>query len=502
MAIECVEQQEWIEEEISKPVDTWVEDTQKKCKKRHWYDPRSWFCWLVTFFVKVIVWVVVKVGKWVVRTVCKVVGQIIDFLGDFFTGLWDVIVGIFTLDWRRILDGLIKIVAGFVDSLLKLLRVLFLLDTLDYIITEVQRNQLRAYVRTKLGFKYSGQEFQDIADNLRIDYGAFGYRINMRAIRTFLDSETPSPVEPGVPNLVVLNENGEINLRELCGFDFTEGFWNRKRYKTLKKGLHATGGGGGEVDNPISEDELDTYLSSRGAEGPKFIVLCMRDGVLDTKLRAAELKGRELGLMPKWKRETLAVTLPQHIKHRGTTLIVQSQELVKFLTDPINRKPKVHDNPATPTNEEDFTDALNDLCTPVAVGIFRYTETLRGITACLMESACGQGPFDVSGLTFIDNKPDIVWKYVPIHELGHYFGLCHVEGADRIMFTPKGPHGESLSTWEVIKKALTWRTLYSLLIIKGEPSFTLDEGMQAWDYIIEHFPARCLGSKTETPVIL
>ena len=351
MAIECVEQQEWIEEEISKPVDEWVENTQQKCKKRHWYDPRSWFCWLVTTLVKVIVWVVVKVGKWVVRTVCKVVGTIVDFFGDFFKGLWDMIVGIFTLDWRRFFDGLIQLLAGLVDSLLKLLRVAFFIDTLDYIVTEVQRDKLKTYVRTKLGFKYSGQDFQDIVDNLRIDHGAFGYRIPMRAIRTYLDSETPSAVEPGVPNLVVLNEKyatnplDGVNLRELCGFDFTEGFWNRKRYKTLKKGLHAAGGGGGELDDPISEDELDTYLSSRGAEGPKFFVLCMRDGVLDTKLRAAELKGRELGLMPRWNREDLPVELPEHIKHRGTTLAAQTSELVKFLiADPIKRNPKIHDD--------------------------------------------------------------------------------------------------------------------------------------------------------------
>jgi hypothetical protein len=61
-----------------------------------------------------------------------------------------------------------------------------------------------------------------------------------------------------VPNLVALHETGEINLKEICGFEFPQGFWNRKRYKTLKKGPVVTGGGGGEIDNPISEDELDT----------------------------------------------------------------------------------------------------------------------------------------------------------------------------------------------------------------------------------------------------
>jgi hypothetical protein len=507
MAIECVETQEWIEEEISKPVEEWVEKTEQKCKKRPWWHPLRWLCWLVTTLVKVVVWVVVKVGKWVVRTVCKVVGAILDWIVKVATGLWDMVAGIFTLDWRRFLDGLIQIVAETINAALTLLRVVLLLDTLDYIVTEIQRGQLRAYVRTKLGFKYSGQDFQDIVDNLRIDHGAFGYRIRMRAIRTFLDSETPSPEEPGVPNLVVLHEQGKINLRELCGFDFTEGFWNRKRYKTLKKGPHASGGGGGEIDNPISEDELGTYLSTRGAEGPKFIVLCMRDGVLETKLRAAELKGRELGLMPQWTEETQAVSLAEHIKHKGFDTHVASTSLVCFLVDVIHRRAKVRVKNGTEREcnatgaVTDETDALDDLCTPVAVGVFRYTDGLRGISACLKGSSCQQ-THNASGATFIDNKPDIVWKYVAIHELGHYFGLCHVAGIDRIMFTPKGPEGQSLNWWEALKRSFTWWTLPKLLLTKGEPTFTLDEAMQAWDYIIEHFPAHCLGAEGEPPVIL
>jgi hypothetical protein len=506
VAVECASVQEWIEEEISKPVDEWVEKTEEKCKKRHWYDPRSWFCWLVTWLVKVVVWVVVKVGKWVVREVCKVVGAIVGFFRDFFVGLWNILAGIFTWDWCRALHGLIQAGAGIIDSALTIARVLVLLDTLDYIITERQRGQLKTYIRTKLSFKYSGQDFQDIIANLGIDRGAFGYRIPMRAIRTFLDSETPSPDEPGVPNLVRLNEQKKINLREFCGFEFTEGCFNRKRYKTLKKGLHAGGGGMGEIDDPITEAELNTYLSSRGAEGPKFFVLCMRDGVLRTKLKAAEMKGRELGLMPQWSEEDQEVKLPKHITHEGGTVQEQTKNLVEFLIDPIKRKPKIADDPTTPMDETDVTAALGDLCTPVAVGIFQYDKrvSLRGLSACLQGSACKPpvGSHRASGVTFIDNKPDIAWKYVPIHELGHYFGLCHVAGLDRIMYTPKAPPGEPNNWWETVKRSFNWYTLPKLLFTKGEPSFTLDEAMQAWDYIIEHFPPTCLGVKSDGPVIL
>lgn len=484
MATECIETQEWIEEEISKPVEEWVEETERKCKKRPWWHPLRWLCWLVTTLVKIVRWVIVKVGKWVVRTVCKIVAATLGFIRDFFTGLWDIIAGIFTLDWRRILDGLIDIVSGLIDFLATLARIQYLGDTLDYIISEYNRGQLRDYVRRLLEAKYSGDELENIKDTLRVDHGAFGYRISMRAIRTFVDSETPSPDEPGVPNVVVLHERGDTNLRELCGFEFTEGFWNRKRYKTLKKGLVAGGGGLGEVDNPISESELDTYLSTRGAQGPKFFVLCMRDGVLKTKLKAAEQKGRELGLMPQWKEETQEVTLPHHIKHRGFDTGAADSSLVSFLIDIIGRQAKVRDAQG---NVIDETAALEDLCTPVAVGVFRYTDNLRGIAACLKGSSC-QDPHNASGVTFIDNKPDIVWKYVPIHELGHYFGLCHVDGVDRIMYSPKK------NSW------FDWWTLPKLLYTKGEPSFTLDEGKQTWDYIVAHFPAHCLGGN-RPPVI-
>ena|GEM_PF-1995163 len=346
MAIECVEIQEWIEDEISKPFEEWEERQERKCKKRKWYDPRGWFCWLETYFVKVTRWVVVKVGKWAVRTVCKIVATIIGTIWDVLTGLWDVFAGIFTGNWRRSLDGLIKILLSLGNLILTLSHVFTFADTTLFIYEEYNRGKLKAYVRKLLESKYSGEELQKIKDTLHLEHGAFGYRIPMRAVRTFLDSEDPIPPDPNVPpsaddppNLVKLHKIDKvINLYELCGFESPDqcpsgpddgfwtrfgnrGYWNRKRYKTLKKGPHPSGGGGGEFDNPISRGELGTYLESNGKEGPKFIVLCMRDGVLNTKLRAAELKGRELGLMPQWTDDTVKITLPEHIRQKGDHMI-------------------------------------------------------------------------------------------------------------------------------------------------------------------------------------
>ena len=473
MALTCTKSTEWIEEEISKPIEEWEERQEKKCKKRKWYDPRGWFCWFITILVKVVRWVVVTVGKWVVRTVCKIVATLIDIVRDVLSGLWDVVAGIFTLDWRRILDGLIKIGAGILFGAIRLFRIVTLGDTIDFIIGEINEWRLRKYVRGLLGAKYSDDTLDQIKEAIRLDHGSFGLRLNASAYRTILDSETPSPTEPSVPNLVVLHETGAINLRELCGFEFNEGFWNRKRYKTLKKGIVVGGGGGGEFDNPISEEDLDNYLDTRGSIGPAFIVLPMRDGVLDTKLRAAEEKGRELGLIVSWTKDQVEVTRADHIIHNGFDTLQASTSLDSFLVGIIGRTDKTVDD----------SSAIAELCNPVAVGVFRYTDSLRGLASNLRTSGCGLSGNDASGVTFIDNIPDHFWKYVPIHELGHYFGLCHVDGLDRIMVSTK------TNSWWSGSLIPNW------LYLKGEPFFTHGEAKATWDYIVDNFTAQCLGAR-------
>ncbi|MER5918261.1 hypothetical protein ABT124_50565 [Streptomyces sp. NPDC001982] len=378
MALVCTEITEWVEEQVSKPIEEWEERQEKKCKKYHWYDPRSWFCWFVTYLVKVVRWVVVTVGKWVTRINCEIITTLLDIVRDVLGGLWDVIAGIFTLDWRRILDGLLRIGIGVVLGALRLVRAP-LGETIGFIIDEINETRLKKHVRGLLEAAYTGSTLAEIKEAIHLDHGAFGLRLKATAFRTVLDSETPSPREPAVPNLVVLHEQGRINLRELCGFEFNEGFWNRKRYKTLKKGDVVGGGGLGEVDNPISEDELDTYLSSRGARGPAFIVLPMRDGALDTKATTAEEKGRELALMLSFDRTTVPVTKAPHIVHDGYDKADAEGSLSTFLIEVIGRTDKTADD----------TAARAELCHPVVVGVFRYTDKLRGLTSNLRQSACG-----------------------------------------------------------------------------------------------------------------
>jgi hypothetical protein len=475
MAVVCTQIKEWVEEKVSKPIEEWEERQEKKCKDYPWYDPRGWVCWFVTVLVKVVRWVVVTVGKWVIRTVCTIVGAVLTAIRDVLVGIGDIIAGIVTLDWRRIVDGLIRIVIAVVLGAIRLGRMI-LGDTVGFIIDEIDTWRLRRYVRGLLEEKYSGDTLAQIKEAIGLDHGTFGLRLHATAYRTVLDSETPSPRDPAVANLVALHRSGSINLRELCGYEFTEGFWNRKRYKTVKKDVVVGGGGGGEFDNPISEDELDLYLRSGGTEGPRFIVLPMRDSALTTKVDTAREKGRELGLILTFERATKPVTKAQHIVHPGFDTGTANSSLTSFLIEVIGRTNKTNDDAA----------AQAELCHPVAVGVFRYTDSLRGLANNLRQSSCRLAGKDTSGVTFIDNTPDEVWKYVMIHELGHYFGLCHTDGLDRIMFSSRE------STW--------WRgwllpRLLLHIFVKGEPSFTLSEAKAAWSYIVANVNPDCLGAR-------
>ena len=120
MAKICRNYKKWVEEKIEKPIDEWVEKTEKRCKKRKWYDPRRWFCWLVTTLVKVVRWVVVWVGKWLTYVVCQIVTSVLNFLavvvglilsipiiGRLIGLIWHGLIDLF---WRII--SLLDVLAG------------------------------------------------------------------------------------------------------------------------------------------------------------------------------------------------------------------------------------------------------------------------------------------------------------------------------------------------------------------------------------------------------
>ena len=122
----CREIQEWIEEEIEKPIETWEESAEERCSRRRckWWCAccNKWFCWIEILLVKIIKWVVVIVGKWVARIVCEIISLILDIIAFIVTLILSIpiIGGII----RTILNWITEIIwriVGFFDFIISLL---------------------------------------------------------------------------------------------------------------------------------------------------------------------------------------------------------------------------------------------------------------------------------------------------------------------------------------------------------------------------------------------
>ncbi|MBA6440962.1 hypothetical protein [Streptomyces sp. GMR22] len=481
MAVVCSQVQEWVEEKVSKPVEVWESHNEKKCKDYPWYDPRGWVCWFVTVLVKVVRIVLVTVGKLVTRLVCKVVQVAVDSGRDLASGGWDIFWGSFTGNWLRVTDGFVRFGLGLTLGVMRFGRIALGGEIVAYFIDEANDASIRSHVRGLLERKYSGETLDQIKAAISLHHGPFRLQLHGTAYRTVIDSQASSATDPKVPNLIALHESGAIDLRELCGFTFPQGFFYRKRYTTQKQeDVIAGGGGGGKFENPLTEDELEEYITSRGKHGPHFLAFPMSEDDLDTKLDTAAEKGRELWLKFSFDKATVPITKPEHIVQPGGSATQDN-----FLAEVIGRARKSQ-------MPKDPVAARFELCHPVVVGIFRYMAyDLHGLTSVFGPRDCEPTPEDTSGVTFTDNFPDSIWKYVVVHELGHYVGLCHTDGVDRIMYSAKE------KSWTA--NGAIWRTLFWSPYRSGEPDFTLAEAKQAWTYIVENFAPTCLGAAPTPP---
>jgi len=112
MAQLCEEFHEWVEEEIEKPVEEWREERVRKCKRKKckkWcLCCNKWFCWIETVVVRVVTWVVITVGKWVVRVVCETVSLIVDIIGGILSIIF--IIPVIGRLLRQIWDAFLELV--------------------------------------------------------------------------------------------------------------------------------------------------------------------------------------------------------------------------------------------------------------------------------------------------------------------------------------------------------------------------------------------------------
>jgi hypothetical protein len=469
----CTTTTEWIRENISKPIEEWEERTKEKCKKRSWWNPLKWLCYLVTYLVKVIRWVVISVVRAVVSTVCRLIVAVLGIIWDALKFLGLLLKALFTWD-KCVFQEALAMLGNVVVRAFN-----FLGEVIWQPFGDVVREyQLRNYVREQIEKRFADRPdfIASLKRNFQIDSGVFGYRLNCKVYRLYVDSQTTTRRFPDVPNLAGLHRDGLINLYVLAGFhDDTDncdifGDWYRPRPQTAVFPFASGGGGIGDPEPPpLKRDRLKEYIDSEGSEGPHFRIYSMTKGNLEKRTDSASEKGRQLGLILSFDVADHEVTDPDY-------MFYSQAAQPRFLKEEMRRIDE----------DVDAQGAKQQLCSPLAAGVFRFTnESLRGLTSNLFgTTACAAHDLtdsEVSGVTFIDDIPDEIRRYVLIHELGHYVGLCHVDGFHRIMVSGKEGQGD-LFTWDSIPN----------LFFHGGPWFTRGESEQAWDFILDHFTEACL----------
>lgn len=534
----CEQFKNWWTESVTTPLEQWLGSWQQTCVQQdcNWWCLccNKWLCWLAWVVVKVVTWVVTTVLKWAIYWVCKlvafvvklivmiivaigkwvvvfvvclftdplaalksfrdlwndvldVVEEVVDFaksllddvgnlvldvenlvssalqgvlgiaqanyvtalfaglarwaleLGrdaidivrDLICNLQDIVFGILRLNGCRILAGLTGVATDLGRIVLLILRIpggLVGGPRDQYEIDEVER-----IVDDALTKAFEGEALTRARTKVALRNRPFGLPVHIDARRFFISSRAR-----GV-NLRALDAEGVIDLSAAADqmTDCSGKPLDRPRWDVVYAG----------TDTPVDYQTIVDFRKNGPDAVPEFRVYAIRNEMFRRYLDNAVRKGQQIGI-----RFTYAI---------GEYEVTQADEVPLPDSDIGND---------TVMMRVGRVAGADDLCRPPALAIFKYDNPGRnGLTSWFRPPDSHP-----SGVTYRERLPEAIFRWVLIHELGHYFGLDHENGADKIMFTADPVQGLT---------AVTWSSVFELLFLTGEPRFTTDDARTVWAWL-------------------
>jgi len=172
-----------IEEEIERPIREEERRRAQRCRRRRWWDPRSWFCWFVWLILVVVRVVIVTVTKWIIVVTCFTVSTVANGI----SALINLILSL-------------PIVGGLVKHILEFAKVIIsrIIRSLAEIFLSNRRKRIRLHILILEGF--NGQASQSdvlmhIAEANTIFQRECNVEIILQGIKIYDKEETPQDLK-------------------------------------------------------------------------------------------------------------------------------------------------------------------------------------------------------------------------------------------------------------------------------------------------------------------
>lgn len=361
--------------------------------------------------------------------------DIVDWVRDTIEGIKELIAGLLTLNWCRIQAGLgIFNILRVITSVTRIPGQWFyvgpksLIDdaTLERIIDEALEGA-----------------FDDDPDRLE--------RSRSRARLGGYPIGVPITIDPrriairSTEFLRGLHQEGIINLHAIAGrVSDCDGKFVSSAFtgEVVYTGTGTT----------VSQSDLDDFISMGPEAVPSFTVYPIKLPTFRRYLAMARKKGFQIGLNFTWPE------IREIVVDSGRFVPLQSDES----DDAAQRE--LLALMGRPSEGE-------DLSTVPSIAVFGYmNDSLHGLTSWYRPAL---RDFSPSGTTFRMRFPEVAFRFVPIHEIGHYFGLNHDghDNASLIMWSPK-------SDDKNIEEAVP-----EYLFLSGEANFNEDDARETWEWI-------------------
>ena len=390
----------------------------------------------------------------------QLIGTICDLLG----GIKDTVLGILNLNGCRISGGLTNIGTGIGRIILDVFGIPGWV-LVSGIAANVRKRKLKEIIDDALTNAFASDEdrIERIKDEMRFYSCPMGLPVRLDARRMCVRSSD---------YLRRLHQTGRIDLFALAGqINGCAGKnWATQTPSVLGEVVY-TG-----TDTRVSYFDLKRFLEEGPEAIPSFSVYPIRLERFENFLRIAREKAYQLGLEFSWG-EIIDYPIDERFDSELNYIPMNSARQDDVFTN-------------FPRNGID-----DPLCTVPSLAVFQYLDDTPnyGLTSWFRPppyvTPCSGGEGDTgeyrrkSGVTFTDRIPEFVFGTVLVHELGHYFGLCHDnhDGLEYIMYVPRAAESH-----------VTGNTFLEYLLLSGGPSFTLDDAKESWRWLTEVASDTCL----------